>query len=134
MQKGLERMIKLNLQFFGGRGASAIAISSGKIIAFRQNEKSLTYSKNNNSNDSAELWKFPGEVERVEKLESSVNSVRGIKAMGNLAMSLKRQDSHITTMIKQVESGQEEGDVNTLLTLRRRVRQAQAKLKNKRGM
>lgn len=54
--------------------------------------------------------------------------------MTSLSVSLKKEEQHLTTLINNVESGKEDGDVNTLVTLRRRVRQAQTRLKNKRGM
>ena len=117
--------MKYNLQFFGGRGASA-GTGSGNIIAFSRKEKSRQSS--NNALD------FRGEAERVDKLESAISKTNGMKAMTNLSLSLKREEQHLTTLINQVDSGKEDGDKNTLITLRRRVRQAQSRLKSKRGM
>lgn len=105
-------MVKYNLQFFGGRGASS-GISK---------------------QSSGNTWDFRGETERVDKLESAIAKTNGMKAMTNLSISLKREEEHLTSLISQVQSGKEDGDENVLLTLRRRVRQAQTRLKNKRGM
>lgn len=106
----------------GGRGASA---GKGNIIAFRGR-------KTENSN--SKLWDFRGEKERVDKLVNSIKNTRGMKSLNNLALSLKKEDEHITTLIKQVEKGQESGDTKVLMSLRRQIRQAQKRVKDKRGM
>ena len=90
--------------------------------------------KEKSRQSSNNAWDFRGETERVDKLESAIAKTNGMKAMTNLSLSLKREEQHLTTLINQVDSGKEDGDKNTLITLRRRVRQAQSRLKSKRGM
>lgn len=122
-------MINYNLQFFGGRGASA-GLKRGTIIKFPNREREIA----DTPRDNRGLWDFKGDQERVEKLLDAVDKRWGMKSLDNLSLSLKKEEEHINNLIKQVESGENEGDVRNLMTLKRKIRQAQTKLKNKRGM
>ncbi len=109
----------------GGRGASAGIFGSENVIAFPGG--------NSKKQSSSNLWDYRGEKERVSKLEKAVGETKGAKAQANLSLSLKRQDEHITKLIHQEQSNQNDvkGDINELITLRRRIRQAQVKLRKK---
>jgi len=109
--------------------AAKAQMNKGKIIAFSGGNKTR-------QSTASDLWDFREERERVDRLEKAVEDVKGLNAQRNLALSLRRQDAHITTVIDQEKAGQNDvkGDINELITLRRRIRQAQSKLRKKRGM
>lgn len=48
------------------------------------------------------------------------NSRKSVNQINSAALSLKREDEHISTLIKNVQA--DNGDVNALLTLRRKIR------------
>lgn len=121
-------------------GKRTISNSQGQKITIK-NEKDvwserhiIAFRGRRTENSNSKLWDFRGEKERVDKLVNSINNTRGMKSLSNLALSLKKEDEHITTLIKQVEKGQESGDTKVLMSLRRQIRQAQKRVKDKRGM
>ena len=101
----------MNLQYFGGRGASS-GIGNGNIIAF--GKKADT--------EKSSGWDYRGEAERVDKLIKNAKSVRQIS---RAALSLMKEDEHISTLMREAET--DGGDVNALLTLRRKIRQQRKK-------
>lgn len=114
------------MQTFGGRGASSGKGSGGgKIIQFAGGQES--------KNDS-EKWDYRGERERVEMLEKAIDTTRGIKSLEKLSVALSKEDKHITKLMEDLEAGKENGDARSLMSLRRRIRQAITRTKAKRGM
>ncbi len=69
------------------------------------------------------LWDYKGISERVDRLETSFRNARSVSGINSIAQALRRQDSIITAEINRVREGTESGDINALMTLRRRVRQ-----------
>lgn len=55
------------------------------------------------------------------------NSRKSVNQINSAAISLKREDEHISTLIKNVQA--DNGDVNALLTLRRKIRVQRRKTK-----
>lgn len=55
------------------------------------------------------------------------NSRKSVNQINSAALSLKREDEHISTLIKNVQA--DNGDVNALLTLRRKIRVQRRKTK-----
>ena len=107
--------LELNLQYFGGRGASAA--SSGKnIITFKPKQK-----QGSSNNSNTKKWDYPGEKERVDRLIENAKNAKTINQINRAAMALKRQDEHITTLLSTVS--QDDGDERVLMSLRRKIRQ-----------
>jgi hypothetical protein len=94
----------------------SVGTSSNNVIAF----------PNKSISQPTEKWKYPGDVERVDKLEQAANSAKTVNQINKVALALKQEDEHITTLLNQAD---EDGDQNTLLTLRRRVRQLRDKVR-----
>lgn len=104
----------MNLQFFGGRGASS-GIGNGNIIAF--GKKADT--------EKSSGWDYRGDAKRVKKLIQNANKAKSINQINRAALSLKKEDEHISTLINNVKA--DDGDVNALLTLRRKIREQRKK-------
>lgn len=106
----------VNLQYFGGRGSSS-GLENGNVVAFRQTS----------GTEKSSGWNYQGEAERVEKLIKNANEAKSVNQINSAALSLKREDEHISTLIKNVQA--DDGDVNALLTLRRKIRVQRRKTK-----
>ena len=98
----------------GGRGASS-GLGKDNIVAFRQNSDTGNPLK----------WNYPSEVKRVNMLIEYANKAKSINQINRAALALKKQDEHISTLIKNAKD--EDGDVNVLMTLRRKVREQRKK-------
>lgn len=75
-------------------------------------------------------WDFRGEATIVDELESKAAKSKSVNALSNLYSACMKWDKHITTLYEQVENGQDEGDLRNLMTLRRRIRTLQRKIKS----
>lgn len=104
----------MNLQYFGGRGSSS-GIGNGNIIAF--GKKADT--------ERSSGWDYRGEAERVDKLIKNANEAKSVSQISRAALSLMKEDEHISTLMREAET--DGGDVNALLTLRRKIRQQRKK-------
>lgn len=98
----------------GGRGASS-GIGKDNVVAFRQNSDTKKLLK----------WNYPSEVERVNMLIEYANKAKSINQINRAALALKKEDERITALIKYAKD--EDGDVNVLMTLRRKVREQRKK-------
>lgn len=70
-------------------------------------------------------WNYPSEVERVNMLIEYANKAKSINQINRAALALKKEDERITALIKYAKD--EDGDVNVLMTLRRKVREQRKK-------
>lgn len=98
----------------GGIGASS-GIGKDNVVAFRQNSDTKKLLK----------WNYPSEVERVNMLIEYANKAKSINQINRAALALKKEDERITALIKYAKD--EDGDVNVLMTLRRKVREQRKK-------
>lgn len=107
----------VDLQFFGGRGGSSgLGGNIGNVVEFKKA-----------SEEKSGTWQYPGENERVEKLIKYANEAKSVNQINRAALALKKEDEHITTLINNVKA--DDGDINALLTLRRKIRQQRDKTK-----
>lgn len=67
-------------------------------------------------------WDYKGEAEYVDKLVEYASSANTTSQISRATLSLMKEDKHITMLMETVE--EDGGDVNVLLTLRRKVRQS----------
>ena len=71
------------------------------------------------------LWDYPEIKERIDELELAYKRARSVNKINAIAKSLRAQDKYISDEIDRQTTGNEsvKGDMATLLTQRRRVRQ-----------
>lgn len=105
----------MNLQYFGGRGASS-GIGNSNVVAFRTSKTEKERSGG---------WDYRGESERVEKLIRNANEAKSANQINRAAQSLRKEDEHISTLINNAKA--DGGDVKALLTLRRKIREQRKK-------
>lgn len=67
-------------------------------------------------------WDYKGEAEYVDKLVEYARSANSPSQISRATLSMTKEDKHITMLMETVE--EDGGDVNVLLTLRRKVRQS----------
>ena len=74
-------------------------------------------------------WQYNGIKEKVDQLEEGLKRSRSANKVMSVATALRKQDDLISKEIERLENGTEDvpGDKNSLLTLRRRVRQLMKK-------
>lgn len=104
-------MVNMKLQFFGGRGASSGISTENNIVAFKGRETKQ-------ENDG---WDYKGEKERVDKLIQNAKQAKSVKQINRAALSLKKEDENISTLIKNAKA--DDGNMKALNTLRRKIRQ-----------
>lgn len=102
-----------------GRFSSGSGGAGGNVISFPSS------SSNTGNSDK---WNYPGIQEATDKIESQVNNVKGQKQAADVYRAIKQQEQVINRAIEDIENGTENGDMNILLTQRRRLRMAQRKL------
>lgn len=112
--------MKINLQFFGGRGGSS---GLANVIQFpKKKEESKKTSK----------WDYRGYFESVDKIEKAVNLANTRAKAEQAYRGITLQEKNISSEIQRAERGDADtGDINVLLTQRRRLRQLKAKLNKK---
>lgn len=102
-----------------GRFSSGSGGAGGNVISFPSS------SSNTGNSDK---WNYPGIQEATDKIESQVNNVKGQKQAADVYRAIKQQEQVINRAIEDIENGTENGNMNILLTQRRRLRMAQRKL------
>lgn len=74
-------------------------------------------------------WQYNGIKEKVDQLEEGLKRSRNANKINSVAKALREQDKIISQEMDRIENGTSDvpGDKNSLLTLRRRVRQLMKK-------
>lgn len=96
----------------GGRGSSSGMNANNNIVPFKSKTP---------SNRTGGGWDYRGDRERVDKLIAYANSAKTANTIQRAASALKKEDEHITTLLKTAK--EDGGDTRALMTLRRRVRE-----------
>lgn len=116
-------MTKINLQFFGGRGGISGLSNIVKFPSDRQTKPT----QNNTTK-----WDYRGYVEAVNNIEKAVNEANTRKKVETAYKGIINQERNVSAEITRIERGEKDtGDINVLLTQRRRLRQLKAKLNKK---
>lgn len=101
----------------GGRGSSSGMGSSNNIVPFK--------AKKSPPNRTGGGWDYRGDRERVDKLIAYANSAKTANTIQRAAIALKKEDEHITTLLKTAK--EDGGDPRALMALRRRIREQRRK-------
>ena len=82
----------------------------------------VAFSKKEVDVEKSYSWDYKGEAEYVDKLVEYARSANSTSQISRATLSLMKEDKHITMLMETAE--EDGGDVNVLLTLRRKVRQS----------
>lgn len=105
----------------GGRGGSSGLTNIVKFPA-----------KNGTDSPQKQSWDYRGYVETVDKTEKAVNEANTRAKVEQAYRGVIEQEKNISAEIQRAERGDKDtGDINVLMTQRRRLRQLKNKLLKK---
>lgn len=80
------------------------------------------------SDKNSNGWDYPGIKQEVDRIEQGVKNIKNHNQASALYRAINEQENVINSAMKDIESGAEKGDVNALLTQRRRLRMSKRKM------
>ena len=83
-----------------------------------------------NKNEKDKKWNYPGYGKKIDQLERGFNSARSVSKINSVAKGLRETDKQISAEIDRIRQGYvEDGNLDALMTYRRKVRQLMQKVK-----